>query len=360
MRAIDIAFSKEVHDMHILRYISKYADETNFFNDQKKLDTMYYLMKGLPYQQIAEEIGKQISYVQRVVDFLRNYGLLSWGRWAPNVYKIGMKKSIVFLDWKDRELPQEHNFIYTTYIHHVREGETKVFVVYTYPKDDEEEIQGERGEEVTPFYYTYTRFTVPFFKRIDLFREFFDIFDSIDNDDKILACAPFFKINDDPQEDPITVYTCRYSELLPDLTLGILTDKLEKDFKGYALDVSYDNVKSTLDKMKQEKVIYPRNALYFKPLSYQSTLVKIETKEIYRIMKTFNQFNMFTEVALTRNSETFYLYIQYPFYQFSEVMEVLTKIDPTSKAYILTKFVMNDTIYYQWALKKFLESRSKG
>ena len=338
--------------MHILRYISKYAEETNFFNDQKKLDTMYYLMKGLTYRQIAEKIGKQISYVQRVMDFLRNYGLLSWGRWTPNVYKIGMKKSIAFLDWKDKDVPEDDNFAYTTYVHHVREGETKVFVIYTYLKEDEEKIKGERGEDVTPFYHTYTRFTVPFFKRIDLIREFFDIFGSVDNDEKILACTPDFE-TERICYDPRIVYTCRYSELLPDLTPGILTDKLEQDFKDYEIDVSYEKVKEMLNKMKEEKVIFPKNALYFEPLSYQSTLVKIKTNEIYRIMKTFNQFNMFTEMALTRSPETFYLYIQYPFYQFSEVMEILTELDPTSRTYILTKFIMSDTIYYRWALEKF-------
>jgi len=340
--------------------LSKCIRETNFFNDQKKLDTMYYLIQGLTYRQIAEKIDKKISYVQRVMDYMRNNGLLYWGRWAPNVYKIGMKNSIAILNWKDRKVPERDNFEYTRYVHHIQAGETKVFVVYTYPKEDESKIKGDIGEPVTPSYYTYTRFTVPFFKKIDLIKEFFDIFDSVKNDEKILTGTPSFEA-ETIYDDPITVYICRYGELLPELLPGILTDKLEQDFKDKrGVDISYEKVRTTLNRMKEEEVIFPRNALYFKPLSYQSALVEIKTKEIYKIMGTFNQFNMLTQVALTRDPEVFYLFIQYPFFQFSEVMEILDELDPTHKAYVATKLALADTIYYQWSLEKFLKSKSEG
>ena len=344
----------------ILGYVSKFMEETNFFDDQKKLDTMYYLMQGLTYREIAEKIDKHISYVQRVNDYLRNNGLLYWGRWAPNVYKIGMKKTIAFLDWKDREVPQKENSDYATYIHYMKAGKTKVLVVYTYPEEDGEKIVGDKGDDITSFYYTYTRFTVPFFKKIDLVKEFFDTFDSVKNDKEILTGTPTFETGT-IYNDPITVYICKYGEMLPELTPGILTDKLEEDFKEYKeVDVSYEKVRSTLNKMKKEGVIYPKNALYLKPLSYQSTLAKIRTKEIYRIMGTFNQFNMFTNVAMTRDSEVSYLFIQYPFHQFSEVMEILDELDPTHTAYVATKFVMGYTIPYDWSLKRYLGSISKS
>ena len=112
--------------MDLFYCMSRCVEERNFFNDQRKLDTTYYLMKGLTYRQVAEKIGKQISYVQRVMDFPKTEGLLFWGRWAPNVYKIGMKKSIVFLDWEDREVPEKKNFNYTTYVHHVKAEGAKV------------------------------------------------------------------------------------------------------------------------------------------------------------------------------------------------------------------------------------------
>lgn len=352
--------------MNIHRCISKCVEETNFFDDQKKLDTMYYLMKGLTYQQIADKIGRRVSYVQRVMNFLRSNGLLYWGRWVPNVYKIGMKMSIAFLNWKDRKVPEDDNFDYTTYVGHVRAGKTKVFVVYTYPKDDREKIKGEKGEEVTPFYHTHTRFTVPFFKKIDLVREFDDVFNSMENDKTILTGTPSFE-TELIHDDPVTVYICRYAMLLPELAPGILTDRLEKDFKNIRIDVTYDDVKRRLEEMKQEEIIFPRNALYLNPLFYQSALVKIKSREIYKIMGTFNQFNMLTQLALTCDSEIFYLYIQYPFYQFSEVMEILdeldsksTELDSKSTVYVSTKYVMSDTIYYQWTLKKYLESKSEG
>ena len=345
--------------MDVINCLSKWMKETNFFNDQKKLDTMYYLTQGFTYRQIAEKIEKQISYVQRVMDYLRNNGLLYWGRWAPNTYKIGMKNSIAFLEWEDRKIPKRDNFNFAKYVQHVQAEETKVFVIYTYPKEDEPNIIGPKGEPVTPFYYTYTRFTVPFFKKIELRSEFFDLFDSVENDKKILTGNPTFE-TERVYDDPITVYICRYGELLPDLTPGILTEKLEQDFKDYKeVEISYEKVRNTLNKMKEEEVIFPKNALYFKPLSYQSSIVKIRTKDIYKIMGTFNQFNMLTEVAMTRDSDIFYLYIQYPFYQFPEVMEIFDELDPTHKAYIETKEVLNDTIYFRWSLDKFLESAPK-
>jgi len=335
----------------ILSCISKCMEDTNFFNDQRKLDTMFYLMQGFTYRETAEKINKQISYVQRVMDFLRSNGLLYWGRWAPNVYKIGMKKSIAFLDWKDREMPSRDNPYYETYIHHVQAEDTKVCVIYTYPKEDESKIKGDRGEPVTPFYYTYPRFTVPFFKNIDLIKEFFDIFGSVDNDKKILSGTPSFE--EESCTDPIVVYICRHSELLPDLTPSTLTDKLEHDFKDHKeVEINYNKVRETLNWMKEKEVIYPKNALYLKPLSYQSVLVKIRTKEIYRIMGTFNRFNMLTQLALTCDSDVYYLFIQHPSHQFSEVMETLDELDPAHKAYILTKFIDSDTIYYEWSLER--------
>lgn len=334
----------------LLECISRCVEETNFFENQKKLDTMYYLTQGLTYREVAEKVEKQISYVQRVMDFLRNNGLLYWGRWAPNVYKIGMKKSIAFLDWKDRNVPMNDNPLYETYIHHVQAEETKVCVVYTYPIEDESKIKGDIGEPITPFYYTYTRFTIPFFKKMDLVKEFFDKFDSVKNDEKILTGIPSFE--EKSYTDPLIVYICRYGELLPELTPGTLTEKLERDFEGSGIEVTSNKVRDTLNWMKEEGVIYPRNALYLKPLFYQSVLVKIETEEIYRIMGTFNKFNMLSQLALTHDRDVFYLLVQHPFYQFSEVMEILDNLDSVHKAYILTKFIDSDTIYYQWSLKK--------
>ncbi|MBU7045637.1 MAG: hypothetical protein HXS54_04305 [Theionarchaea archaeon] len=192
--------------MDILDYLTKYVEEANFFNDQKKLDAMYYLMQGLTYRETAERIDKHIAYVQRVMDFLRNSGLVAWGRWTPNVYKIGMRKSIAFLDWKDREVPMRDNPYYETYIHHVQAEETKVCVIYTYPKEEESQIKGDRGELITPFYYTHTRFRVPFFRKMDLVKEFFDIFDSMGNDEKILTGTPSFE--EKSCIDPVVVYIC--------------------------------------------------------------------------------------------------------------------------------------------------------
>ncbi|MBU7028224.1 MAG: hypothetical protein HXS48_14925 [Theionarchaea archaeon] len=341
----------------ILGSVSEYMKETNFFHDQKKLDAIYYLMQGLTYRQIAEKIGRQISYVQSVMDFLGENHLLHWGRWSPNVYKIGMKNSIAFLDWENREVPAKDNFKYTTYVYYVQAGEKKVFVVYTYPKEDESKIIGDTGELITPFYHTKTRITVPFFKKIDLAKEYFDIFGSVENDNEVLIGTPSFEAGK-TYDDPITVYICRYAQLLPELTPGILTQRLEQDFKDHGIEINFDQVKAILNRMKKEGVIFARNPLHFEPLQYQASIVKISTKEIYRIMGTFSRFNMLTTLAFTRYPEIFYLYIQYPFYQLSDVMEILGRLDPTYKAYIATKFIMADTIYYQWSLERFLKSES--
>ncbi len=342
----------------IIGFLSKWAEDTNFFNDQKKLDTLYYLMQGLTYREVAEKVDKQISYVERVMDFIRSNGFLSWGRWATNVYKIGMKKSIAFLDWKDRELPLEYNFKYVTYIHYILAEETKVFVIYTYPREDELKIKGNLGEKVTPFYYMHTRFTAPFFKKMDLVRQFFDLFDSMENNEEILTCRPSFE-TENTYTDPITVYICRYGDLLPELTPGILIDRLRQDFKDHReIEINYENIRTTLKKMKEEEVIFPKNNLYLRPLSYQEALIRIKTKEIYKIMATFSRFNMLTNVALTLNPEIFYLFIQYPFHEVASVMEIFNELDPTHRTYVMTTFVINDTIYYQWSLQKFLKSKS--
>ncbi|MBU7045636.1 MAG: hypothetical protein HXS54_04300 [Theionarchaea archaeon] len=149
--------------------------------------------------------------------------------------------------------------------------------------------------------------------------------------------------------------------MLPELTPGILTDKLEQDFQNYReVEISYNRVRDTLNRMKEEEVIFPKNALYLKPLLYQSALTKIKTKEIYRIMEAFNEFNMLTQLALTHDPELFYLFIQYPFHQFSEVMEILDGLDSTHKTYVPTKFIDSDTICYNWSLERFLKSTSRA
>jgi hypothetical protein len=336
----------------ILDHISDCMEETGFLNDQKRLDTIDFLMRGLTYRQIADRLGKRISYVQQVMDFLRDNGLLYWGRWAPNVYRIKMKKSIAFLDWRDKEIPIRENGKYETFVQQVQAKYAKVCAIYTYPIDDENLIKGDRGELITPFYHTYARFTVPLFKEINLVNEFFDIFDSMDNDKKILSGVPSFEM-EPSYTDPITVYICRYAELLPDLTPGALTERLESDFKSNkSIEVNYNKIRETLSKMKEEGVIFPKNMLWLKPLSYQRVLARVKTNEIYRIMKTFNNFNMLTQVALTKKIDEYYLFIEYPFHQFSEVLEILSKLDPNLETYVLTKLVDKDTIYYQWSLEK--------
>ncbi|MBU7045635.1 MAG: hypothetical protein HXS54_04295 [Theionarchaea archaeon] len=277
------------------------------------------------------------------------------------MYKIGMEKSIALLDWKDRELPSKDNRMYATYANYVQAENTKVLVVYTYPRSDKNKIIGDKGEQVTPFYCTNTRFTIPFFRRTeDFVREFFDIFNSMGNDKKILMGTPSFE-TDKIDDQPVTVYICRYSEILPELTPGILTEKLEQDFRDYeGIDASYDKVRDKLNQMKEEGVIYPRNALYFNPLSYQSVLVKINTIEIYKIMAAFNQFNMLTRMALTKEVNVYYFHIQYPFYQLSNVMTVLDRLDPGHKTYIETEFILGETIWYKWSLEKFLESKIRA
>jgi hypothetical protein len=348
-------------EINTIDCISKCMGETNFFNKQKKLDTVYYLMQGLTYREIAKKIDKQISYVQRVMSFLRNNGLLYWGRWSPNVYKIGMEKSIAFLDLEDEKmLFGKELYRYVTYIQRVQAEETKVLVIWTYPKDDRHEIENYLKEKITPFYYTNTRFTVPLFKKIDLPKKFFDRFDTVKNDEKIVMGNPSFRAQE-VYDDPITVYTCMYAESLPELTPGALTKKLEKEFKNQSeIKIKYEDIRKNLNMMIEKGVLFPKNALYFKPLSYQSTLLRIKTKEIYKIMDTFNQFNMLTRLALTEEQDTFYLYIQYPFHQFTDTMEILDKLDPDHKAYIETKFIDSDVIYYEWSLKNSLNSRSES
>lgn len=343
--------------LDILECASKCIEETGFFNDQEKLDTMYHLMQGLTYQQVARRMGRQISYVHRVMDFLRNNGLLYWGRWTPNVYRIGMKKTIAFLRWEDREIPMQSNSHYETFVHYVQAEKTKVCAIYTYPVEHESKIVGEKGDLITPFYHTYTKFTVPLFKKIDLVKEFFDIFHSVDNDEGILSGTTSFEAKPS-YTDPITVYLSRYSEISPELTPAVLTEKLEQDFKDYGdIEIDYDKIREVLNTMKERKVIYPKNMLHLSPLSYQKVLAQIKTKEIYRIMGTFNKFNMLTQLASTKRPEDYYLFIEYPFYQLSEVLEILSRLDTELKAYILTKYIDKDTIYYEWALERFLESK---
>jgi hypothetical protein len=337
--------------------ISEYLDKTNFFNDQKKLETMYYLMRGYTYREIADKIEKQISFVQRVMDFMRNYKLLYWGRWSPNVYKIGMKKTIAFLSWEDRKRPEKENFYYTTNVHLVHAEEPKTLVIYTFPNDHESRIVGDIGEEITPFYYSHTKFTVPFIKQIDLYKEFFSIFDSIKNDNTIIDGTPSFDI-DEMYDDPLTVFICRCAEILDELNPGVILESLKKDKDYDPLQIAYENVRTTLNKMLKNNVLFPRNALYFKPVSYQAALIRIKTNKIYRIMGSFNQFNMLTRMALTRDPNIYYFYIQYPSHQFSQVMEILSELDSDHKAYIETKFIMGDTIWYKWALERYLESKS--
>lgn len=356
--------------MEIINYISKYIEEIDFFNDQKKLYAMSHIIKGLTCREIAEKIDKKISYVQKVMDFLRNNNLLCWGKWSPNVYKIGMKKSIAILDWKDRKIPEEKNFIYTTYAHHVQAEKAKVLVIYTYPKDEQSKIEGKKGELITPFYYTFPQFTVPFFKNIDLFKKFKEFFPSAKNDKKILSATPSFKST--PIDDnPISVYICRCcqlhfeSGLMPGIVMEYLKQDIKKCKKELDLDfndlgelgITYTDISEKLRDLKKREIIFPLNGLYLKDFLYQSAYVKIITTEIYKIMATFNKFNILTGLAMTEKPGVFYLYIHYPSHQFPEVMEILNDLDPVSKVYIETKHIINDTICYEWALKKYLKSK---
>lgn len=254
-----------------------------------------------------------------------------------------MKKSISFFNLKDKK--RLANYRYTTFRSHVQVGKIQECVIYTYPVD---ENLIRNGELITPFYYTDSRFTTPLFKRINLVREFFDIFDSLDNSAGIINGTPSFS-TEPTYIDPLTIYICRYGEILPDLTPGVLTDKLLSEIGNKGIEINYEIVKERLTKMKADGVIFHKNMLWLKPLYYQRLLVKIKTNKIYQIIGGFNKFNMLTQLALTEKENEYYLSIEYPCYQFSGVVEILNILNLNFKTYLLFGDIEMNPINASWS-----------
>lgn len=309
---------------------------------KKTFHAISCIANGMYYNEIANEVGVPISYVQRCASFLEHKKNdetmlpLLHPTMVANVYKLGMEKRIVL--YPNKNIIQKKYMTRSISLQDIQGNSSKNLAFYTYPQNYTfpKEETNFVSEIITPFYPIYVNLTTPLFKEPNITPRFFKLKKQMRNEklENILTGIPSFEPG---KVDLMNFLLCKYSENTA--RPGILNEILENNYSGEN-EINYNIVKNRMEELKKEGIIAPGARLNLEPLEYKRCFLRINTNEISKIMKTFNELNMPTRVALIKGKlKTFYLDLQFPFYHFNDIMEILAKIDSEYKIYLKSKFL---------------------
>ncbi|MBU7012135.1 MAG: hypothetical protein HXS46_15730 [Theionarchaea archaeon] len=317
-------------------------DLRDLLTEQEKLDVMYHLSKGVSIEEIATKMSKTRSFVQQTDVLLRNYGLLTDTRWGIDTEALKMKKILKVYPHSEGILEKVlSEDAYITHFVQIREGKGALIAIYTFPEEAKKRVS---GIPISSWYYSFPRFTIPFFKE-NLYEEFFGRCNSVSNENPFLPRGTHIK-----DVDLIHIFICRYAQLWPELTVDNLTTTIKEEI-GDLTRVSSDLIKERLETLIKSNVIFPINPLFFGRINYNSLISIIEHREIYRILKAFNQFNIIA--AMCYISKTKYgLWLHYFHRQEKSILDILDDLDSHSQTYLLSDTLIRRTIPYDYYLNK--------
>ena len=317
----------------------------SFLEEEVNLDIMSHLSRGLSFGEVAEKVGKSHSFVQSKCNFLRNHGIMLFGRWNVDVNALDMVKTIHFHGYNEKSLNVifEWNF-FLSYLSQIKMGEAKYLAMYTFPNEIKDRIG---SEEITSWYFTFPHFEVPFHKDLPLEEEFFKLYEEEDNDDPLPPRGEKIK---DP--DLVDIYICRFAQQeVEEIDLTEFTIRIEEEI-GDIVDVSYDGVKDKFQNLKEKHVIYPIIPFDFTELSFVSIYFITYFKEIFRVMKTLNRFNILTGISFMEENKNL-VFVQCPYNKQNEVIQIFDNLDEKNKMFFVTKTYVNRGFPYRYYLEKF-------
>ncbi|MGC1120437.1 MAG: hypothetical protein WBA22_05025 [Candidatus Methanofastidiosia archaeon] len=344
-----------------------------FFGEQDNLDAIYWLMKGMSYREVGEKIGRPHSFVQRVNNFLRNHGLTTGRQWRVDVNALDMIKTFKFYDFRNDRLDEVTRYDdFLTYFADVKRGKPQHFAMYTFPNEVDEKI----GEEISPYYIYVPRFKAPLRENSISLKEFRKELERHDTSN------PLPPRGDPLRPDIIHIEIAQYVEIfgdsrqetsgksnrdmegigLSEVNLSNLVDLTNDDLKKNELlglvDITYDIVRNRYNEMWEKHIIYPGFGLDMRELGYMLSFVWIETDEIYRIMKTFGEFNIISGLAYTKR-DRYLLHLQYPKDKETDIFYILNEIDNENEVFEVLKVHNNRAVPQPYYFEKEKRKRKK-
>ena len=324
------------------------SDIEKLLNDQINLDIITSYSKGKSQREIAEETGKESSYVGSVIQSLRDNRLVEFGRWNVDVQALSMIKTLEFRAFTEDSWNEiyENNF-FLSYLSRVKIGKTKYLAIYTFPKEIKERV----GTEISSWYYSFPHFKIPFFSQNLTEEKFLEQFEEEDNRNPLPHRGE--KI-----ENPniIDFLIGRYVQLEKgDIDLEKCTKEI-KGMIGDTIDLSTDEIRAHFEELIRRDIIYPVIPLDFSRISYGRIYSIISSKEIFRLMKTLNKFDIITGISFMEGRKVIIL-IQCPYESQNVITNILDQLDSENEMYIVTKVYENRSLPYKYYLEKFVSSQ---
>ncbi len=339
---IERSYLSQREEIPFQAHIPQDREFRELLSGQDKLDVMYHLSRGLSSEEIATEVKKTRSFVHKIDLLLRNYGLLTDTRWGIDTEALGMKKILKLYPYSENILEKVlSEDAYLTHLVQIREGKKELFAIYTFPEQVKERVS---GTTTSSWYYTFPRFTVPFFKE-DLYEDFFDEYNNVSSE------SPFPPRGTPVRDvDLIHIYLCKCAQLWPDLTVDELAVTIEEEI-GNITKVSRDLIEDRLETLITTNVIFPINPLFLGRINYSSLVSIIEHGEIYRVLKAFNQFNIIAAICFI-STRKHGLWLHYFHQQEESILRVLNDLDSHNETYLLSDTLIRRTVPYDYYLNK--------
>ena len=345
-----------------------------FVSDQDNLDAIYWLMKGFSYREVGEKIGRPHSFVQRVNNFLRNHGLTTGRQWRIDVDAMNMTKTFKFYEYDMVSRPYEvrESNLFLTYFADIKRGKSGHFAMYTFPN----EVHPKIGESISPYYILVPRFKAPLDQCKISQDEFYEAYKSEDNE------YPLPSRGKPIDPDIIHIEIARYVELfgnpghiestdtaaqkiekigLSEINLSRLVEMIKYDVEDEGLadtvDVTYDIVRNRYNEMLKKNIIYPGFGIEMRQLGYVLSFCWIKADEIYRIMKTFANFDIVTALAYTEKDK-YLLHLQYPKNKEIEIFQILNELDPENEVFKVLEVHDNRVLPHPYYFEKERERKT--
>ena len=343
-----------------------------FGRQQDNLNATYWLMKGLSYREIGERIGRSHSFIQRVNNFLRNNGVVTGRQWSIDVNAMKMTRFLEFYDYS-RNFPKkvDENDEFLTYFAEIKKGVSEYFALYTFP----DEISPRTNNTISPYYYHVPEFKAPLDENRLSQDEFYKVFDEKDNRNPLpprgeaiepdlvhIEIARYVELFGNPKKDKSTHTNAEKlnKKGLREVNLWKFVEIIKEDMREEklvdAVDVTYDIVRSRYNEMLKKNIIYPGFGLDMRKFGYVLSFCWIKYEEIYRVLKTFSDFNIISALAYTQNNR-YLLHLQYPREKELEVFRILNSLDHGNEVFKVLEVHANRTLPFSYFFKKEREKK---
>jgi hypothetical protein len=279
-----------------------------------------------------------------------------------------MGKTYKFYDYAQGGRPSEvqENNTFLTYFADIKRGKSEHFAMFTFP----EEIHPTIGENISPFYILVPRFEAPLDENRISQDEFDRVYGSEDNENPLplrgeaidpdiihIEIARYVELFGNPVQDASTDEATEKvkTEGLSDINISRFVEMIGDDMKveGLAdsIEVTYDIVRNRYNEMLKKNIIYPGFGLEMRQLDYILSFCWTKSDEIYRIMKTFADFNIVSALAYT-DSNRYLLHLQYPRDEEIEIFQILNNIDHENEVFKVIEVHDNRVLPHPYYFEK--------